>query len=42
MSTYAYRRPDKSDEIAAKDLYGEPTEKRTIAPIRIALPNSRR
>lgn len=32
MSTYAYRKPDKSDEIAAKDLYGEPTGKTYYCP----------
>ena len=32
MSTYAYRKPDKSDEITAKDLYDEPTGKTYYCP----------
>ena len=32
MSTYAYRKPDKSDEVAAEDLYSEPAGKMYYCP----------
>lgn len=32
MSTYAYRKPDKSDEISAEDLYGEPSGQTYYCP----------
>lgn len=32
MSTYAYRKPDKSDEVAAEDLYSEPAGKTYYCP----------